>query len=135
MRLVLKDFPLDSKCNANVQNGGPHPSACEAAVAVRLARVKNREEAMEDWLFSNQPAMTSETVRKAARDIGQVTDFDAKYAATIEGVKGDIAFGHTLEVSATPTMFMNGVKIAGMLAPQYLDQAIAFELQRAAAQK
>ena len=135
VRLVLKDFPLDSKCNANVQNGGPHPSACEAAVAVRLARVKNREEAMEDWLFSNQPAMTSETVRKAARDIGQVTDFDAKYAATIEGVKGDIAFGHTLEVSATPTMFMNGVKIAGMLAPQYLDQAIAFELQRAAAQK
>jgi hypothetical protein len=32
-------------------------------------------------------------------------------------------------------MFINGVKIAGVLAPQYLDQAIAFELQRAAAPK
>ena len=135
VRLVLKDFPLDSKCNDSVQNGGPHPSACEAAVAVRLAKAKNREEALEEWLFSNQPAMTSETVRKAAREIGQVTDFDAKYAETIVGVKGDIAFGHTLQVSATPTMFINGVKIAGVLAPQYLDQAIAFELQRVTAQK
>jgi protein-disulfide isomerase len=135
VRLVLKDFPLDSKCNANVQNGGPHPSACEAAVAVRLAKARNREEAMEDWLFSNQPAMTSETVRRAAREVGQVTDFDAKYTAMIADVKGDIAFGHTLAVSSTPTMFINGVKISGALAPQYYDQAIAFELQRAAAQK
>jgi protein-disulfide isomerase len=38
-------------------------------------------------------------------------------------------------VSATPTMFINGVKIPGVLAPQFYDQAIAFELQRAAAQK
>ena len=136
VRLVLKDFPLDSKCNANVQNGGPHPSACEAAVAVRLAKAKNREEAMEDWFFSDhQTEMTSETVRKWAREVGQVTDFDAKYASTIDAVKGDIAFGHTLDVSATPTMFINGVKIAGVLAPQYLDQAIAFELQRATASK
>jgi len=134
VRLVLKDFPLDSKCNANVQNGGPHPSACEAAVAVRLAAPAKRD-ALEDWLFANQPAMTSETVRKAAREIGQVTDFDAKYAATIEGVKGDIAFGHSLQVKATPTMFINGVKIEGVLSPQYLDQAIAIELKRAAAQK
>jgi uncharacterized membrane protein/protein-disulfide isomerase len=135
VRLVLKDFPLDSKCNASVQNGGPHPSACEAAVAVRLAKARNREEAMEDWLFSNQPAMTSDTVRKAARDIGQVNDFDTKYAATIEAVKSDIGFGHTLNVSATPTMFINGVRLSGVLVPQYYDQAIALELQRASAQK
>jgi uncharacterized membrane protein/protein-disulfide isomerase len=135
VRLVLKDFPLDSKCNANVQNGGPHPSACEAAVAVRLAKARNRDEALEDWLFANQPSMTLETVRKAAREIGQVADFQEKYASTIELVKGDIAFGHTLNVSATPTLFINGVKIAGVLAPQYLDQAIAIELQRATAPK
>jgi protein-disulfide isomerase len=131
VKLVLKDFPLDSKCNENVQNGGPHPAACEAAVAVRLARAKNRDQALEDWLFANQPAMTSETVRKAAREIGQVTDFQERYASTIELVKGDIAFGHTLNVSATPTLFINGVKIAGVLAPQYLDRAIELELQRA----
>ena len=133
VQLVLKDFPLDSKCNANVQNGGPHPSACEAAVAVRLARAKNRDVALEDWLFDNQPAMTSETVRKAAREIGQVTDFEQKYASTVDLVKGDIDFGHSLNVKATPTLFINGVKIEGVLAPQYLDRAIELELQRATA--
>ena len=35
-------------------------------------------------------------------------------------------------MQSTPTLFINGVKIAGVLAPQYLDQAIAIELQRAA---
>jgi len=134
VRLVLKDFPLDSKCNVNVQNGGPHPSACEAAVAVRLASPAKKE-ALEEWLFSNQPAMTSETVRKAAREVGQVADYEAKYAATIEGVKSDIAFGHTLQVNATPTMFINGVKIPGVLRSEYYDQAIAIELRRATAQK
>jgi protein-disulfide isomerase len=133
VQLVLKDFPLDSKCNSSVQGGGPHPSACEAAVAVRLARAKNRDVALEDWLFDNQPSMTSETVRKAARDVGQVTDFQEKYASTIELVKGDIDFGHSLSVKATPTLFINGVKVEGVLAPQYLDRAIELELQRATA--
>jgi protein-disulfide isomerase len=135
VRLALKDFPLDSKCNASVQNGGPHPFACEAAVAVRLAKVKGREQALEDYLFANQETFSSDNIRKWAREIGQVTDFDAKYAATIEDVKGDIAFGHTLQVNATPTMFINGVKVAGVLAPQYLERAIDLELQRANAQK
>jgi uncharacterized membrane protein/protein-disulfide isomerase len=132
VRLVLKDYPLESECNVNVQGSGPHPSACEAAVAVRLARGHNREDAMEEWLFSNQEGMTPDTVKKAAREVGQITDFDAKYASLLELVKGDIAFGKTLGVQATPTLFINGVKIAGVLAPQYLDQAIAIELQRAA---
>jgi uncharacterized membrane protein/protein-disulfide isomerase len=135
VRLALKDFPLDSKCNSSVQNGGPHPFACEAAVAVRLAKAKGKEQALEDYLFANQEAFSADNIRKWAREVGQVTDFDAKYAATIEDVKGDIAFGHTLQVNATPTMFINGVKIAGVLAPQYLDKAIELELQRANAQK
>jgi len=132
VRLVLKDYPLESECNANVQGGGPHPSACEAAVAVRLARGHNREDAMEEWLFSNQEGMTPDTVKKAAREVGQVTDFDAKYTSLLDLVKSDIAFGKTLGVQATPTLFINGVKIAGVLAPQYLDQAIAIELKNAA---
>ena len=88
---------------------------------------------MEEYLFSNQPAMTPDSVRQAARDIGQVTDFEAKYPSQLDLIKGDIAFGHTLGVSATPTIFINGVKIEGGLPPQYFDQAIAYELQHATA--
>jgi protein-disulfide isomerase/uncharacterized membrane protein len=132
VKYILKDYPLDSECNANVQNGGPHPAACEAAAAVRLARQHNREEAMIDWLFANQPQLTPPLVRQAARDVGQVTDFDAKYAPTLELVKSDIALGKQLNVRSTPTFFLNGVKIEGALPPQYFEQAIAYELQHAA---
>ena len=51
----------------------------------------------------------------------------------LELVKGDIDFGHSLNVKATPTLFINGVKVEGVLAPQYLDRAIELELQRATA--
>jgi uncharacterized membrane protein/protein-disulfide isomerase len=131
VKFVLKDYPLDSECNVNVTGGGPHPSACEAAVAVRLAQRQNKMEAMEEWLFSNQPSLTPPVVRQAARDVGGITDFDAKYSFTLELVKGDIALGHQLGVRSTPTLFINGVKFEGVLAPQYLDQAIAYELKRA----
>jgi protein-disulfide isomerase len=132
VKFVLKDYPLDSECNVNVAGGGPHPSACEAAVAVRLAQAHNRIDAMEEWLFTNQQALTPPTVRQAAHDVGQVNDFDAKYSFTLDLVKGDIALGHQLGVRSTPTLFINGVKFEGVLAPQYFDQAIAYELKRAA---
>ena len=104
VRYVLKDYPLDAECNANVTNS-IHPAACEAAVAVRLARTHNREEAMIEWIFANQPALTPELVKQGARDVGQVTDFDAKYASTLESVKSDIALGKQLGVSCDADVF------------------------------
>ena len=44
-----------------------------------------------------------------------------------------VALGRQLQVKSTPTFFINGVKIEGALPPQYFDQAIAYELQHAAA--
>ena len=41
--------------------------------------------------------------RNWAREIGGVANFDAKYAATIEAVKSDIAFGHTPRPSMDTT--------------------------------
>jgi hypothetical protein len=70
-------------------------------------------------------------VRQAARDIGGVTDWDAKYAAALELVKGDIALGRQLNITQTPTFFLNGVKVEGAWAPQFFDQAIAYELAHA----
>ena len=131
VKLVLKDYPLNSECNSNMTTV-LHAGACDAAVAVRLARQHNRADALEEWLYTNQQNMTPETVRKAAREVGQVTDFEAKYAATLESVKSDIAYGKQLAVRSTPTFFINGVKVEGAWAPQFFDQAIAYELQHGA---
>jgi uncharacterized membrane protein/protein-disulfide isomerase len=129
VRLVLKDYPLNRDCN-DALDRTIHPAACDAAVAVRLTPPDKRE-AMEDWLYSHQPAMTSPSVRQAARDIGQVNDFEQKYASTLSLVKSDVALGRQLGIKSTPTFFINGVKIEGGLPPQYFDQAIGIELQRA----
>jgi uncharacterized membrane protein/protein-disulfide isomerase len=133
VHLVLRDFPLESECNAGV-TGDLHPAACEAAVAVRLAREQGRGELVEQWLFENQPALTPEVVAEVAAKVGQVKDFSARYQPTLEAVKADIAQGRLLGVRATPTFFVNGVMIQGGLPPQFFDQAIAYELQRASAQ-
>ena len=130
VKLVLKDYPLNRDCNDAIGQS-IHSAACEAAVAVRLASAHNKTEAMEEWLYTHQPAMTPPSVRQAARDVGQVTDFDAKYQTTLSLVKGDVALGRQLGIKSTPTFFINGVKVEGALPPQYFDQAIAYELQRA----
>jgi uncharacterized membrane protein/protein-disulfide isomerase len=127
VRMVLKDYPLNPNCNTN--SNMLHPAACHAAVAVRLAREHNRGPQMEDWLYTHQMDMTIDTVKQAARDVGQVTDFDAKYAATLELVKADVALGTQLDIRSTPTFFINGVKVEGEWATQYFDEAIAYELQ------
>jgi protein-disulfide isomerase len=132
VKVVLKDFPLNTACNA--ASSVVHPSACDAAVAVRLARQHDRGEAMEEWFYTHQPAMTPPSVRQAAKDIGQVQDFDEKYAETIALIKADVALGNQLSIRSTPSFFINGVKVEGEWAPQYFDQAIAYELAHAPAQ-
>jgi uncharacterized membrane protein/predicted DsbA family dithiol-disulfide isomerase len=130
VRLVLKDFPLDFRCN-NTMTQTVHPAACEAAVAVRLAAEHGRAEAMEDWFYTHQPSMTPDLVREQAAAVGEVQDFDARYDTTLNLVKRDIALARQLAVGATPTFFINGVKVEGALPLQYFDQAIRLELERA----
>ena len=129
VRLVMMDYPLDRECNDQSPNG-VHESACEAAVAVRLARQVGEAEAdrMERWLYANQAAMSPDSIKAAALDIAGIEDFDARYGAAIEEVKADIAVGTTVPVEATPTFIVNGVLLKGGLVPQFFDRAIANEL-------
>jgi protein-disulfide isomerase len=86
---------------------------------------------MEEWFYTHQAQLTPPSVRQAVKEIGEVTDFDAKYAAALELVKSDIELSYQVHVSQTPTFFVNGVKLDGMIAPQYFDKMIAYELQHA----
>ena len=129
LKFVMRDYPLDPECN-RLAPGGSHLASCEAAVAVRLAREKGKADAMENWLFANQPALTPVAVKDAARTLAGVTDFDARYATTLTLVKGDIEQGGQLQVQGTPTFFMNGIRLPGLRAA-FLDAAIALEMKRA----
>lgn len=129
VKYVTKDYPLDPECNRLAPSGG-HMASCEAAVSVRLAREKGKADAMEDWLFANQPSLTPARVKEAARMVGGVSDFDARYTSVLQLVKGDIEQGGQLQVQGTPTFFLNGIRLPG-LRPEFLDAAIAIELKRA----
>ncbi len=127
VKFVTKDYPLDGECNVNTPGAG-HLSACEAAVAVRLARGKGRAEAMEEWLFANQPQLTPDLVKSAARSVGGIEDFEAQYARTLDLVKSDIAMGAALKVTGTPTFFINGARVP-IIKAEFFDAAIAYELK------
>jgi uncharacterized membrane protein/thiol-disulfide isomerase/thioredoxin len=128
VKFITKDFALERECNAGVSTD-VHPAACDAAVAVRLAREKGKADAMEEWLFANQPTLTPASVRQAARDVGGVADMESRYQATLALVKGDTAQGAQLKVTGTPTFFMNGMRLPGLRA-EFFDAAIAWELNR-----
>jgi protein-disulfide isomerase len=87
---------------------------------------------MARWLYENQQDLSRDTIRAALVEVAGVTDFDARYDATLEDVKADIALGGSVEIEATPTFVINGVMIKGGLSPQFFEAAIALELERAA---
>jgi protein-disulfide isomerase len=84
---------------------------------------------MEEWFYSNQPAMNPETVKKAALTVAGITNFDERFNATLELVKLDVAQGGQLKIPGTPTFFLNGMKLPGLRA-EFFDAAIAWELKR-----
>jgi len=133
VRLVTKDYPLEGECNT-ASPGGGHLASCEAAVASRLAYEKGAATGakMEEWLYTNQQTLTPAVVRQAAKDVAGIQDFDAQYAKQLEQVKADAGLGALLGVRATPTFFINGVKIDGGIQPQYFDAILAHELTKAA---
>jgi uncharacterized membrane protein/protein-disulfide isomerase len=129
VKWITKDFALNPECNAGVKNA-VHLFACQAAAGVRMAKANGKGEALEDWIFANQPSLTLEGLKKAVQDIGGVNDFDAKYPSVLTQVKGDTALGGILGVNQTPTFYINGVHIPP-LQPDFMDQAIAYELKKA----
>ena len=122
-----RDFPLNTKCGV----GMAHAFACEAAVAVRLAKAKDpaKGKQLENWLFERQDSFSIPLIKQGLSEIAQVNSFDADYPKTIEAVKADVKLGTTVGVNGTPTFFLNGIRI-NSLRPAYLDAAIAYLLSK-----
>jgi uncharacterized membrane protein/protein-disulfide isomerase len=129
VKFITKDYPLQPECNKFVLRP-LHTAACDAAVAVRLARQRGKGDALEEYFYSHQPTMSPASVRDAAFAIAGVQDLDLQYPRVIESVKADVGLGGLLGVRQTPTFFINGVKLEGA-TPQAIDLAIAYELKKA----
>lgn len=133
IRVEMRDYPLNMRCNPNVPVE-MHPAACEAAVAVRLAREKGRDAQMVEWLFARQQTLTPASVRAGAQQVAGVTDLAARYAAVIKDVMAEVEQGRRLEVGGTPTVFVNGVLARtpenALFSPQQFEMALRAELKK-----
>jgi len=129
VRYVVKHYPLEAECNPSAPNN--HYASCEAAAAVILAKPKGTAEKLEQWIFTNQIGLTPDAVKRAAKDIGGIQDFEAQYQTALQEVKADANLGATLKVSQTPTFYINGRKLIGnsITPPQYFDYLIELALK------
>jgi uncharacterized membrane protein len=125
-----KDYPLETECGM----GGVHQFACEAAVAVRLAKEKGKDKELENWLFSTQDEFSRDHMKEGLQQIAGIKseEYESRYNAVSKEIRDEAALGSKLGVSGTPTFFINGVKVPS-LRPAYLDAAIAYLLQKAGA--
>ena len=131
VRYVVKHYPLEAECNPSAPSN--HYASCEAAAAVIMARATGTSQTLEQWIFTNQASLTPDTVKKAARDVGGIQDFDAQYPRALQEVKTDASLGAQLNISQTPTFYINGRKLSGkaILPPQYFDYLIELALKDA----
>ena len=98
-----------------------------------MAKAKGKGPEMEEYLFSNQEKFTPIWIKGAVRHVAGITDFDAEYPKVLEQVKADAALGRQLDVQATPTFFINGLKISGGFRPVFFQAVIEHELKKASA--
>ena len=123
VRLVYKDFPLDF-----------HAGARPAAQAARCAGLGGRYWEYHDLLFVAQPDFGREDLVRYADRIGIDR---AAFVACLDGerfrdaVEQDVREGLALGVTGTPTFFVNGRRLVGLLPVEDFRDAVRVALAEA----
>ena len=129
VRLYFKDFPLDSI----------HQWARPAAIAGRCVFRQNSSAfwSYSDWIYAHQAEITAPTLKdkamewaKGEKDIDVLQlgrCMDTK--ATESEVDKNVAEGKALDLNSTPTLFVNGRRIAQSIDWTSLRNIIDYEIE------
>jgi uncharacterized membrane protein/protein-disulfide isomerase len=134
VKYVFKDYPLNTSCNAHMQQTlVGHEGACYAAAAFRAAQARNKTDELLAWIWANQSASADAVRTNASRILGLTgPEFDSEYAKYLPAIRQDVADGVALNITGTPTYFINGVRMPEALMPvQSFTLAIELELEKA----
>src|SRR3989304_2799601 len=77
-----------------------HAAACEAAAAFVMARGTGFQQKLDDWLFANQATLSRDVVRRAAKDIAGIADFDARYQRALQEGRTGAGVGGVMQVQS-----------------------------------
>ncbi len=128
VRLYFKDYPLESI----------HPWAKAAAIAGRCVFRQSEAAFWEyhDWVYEHQSELTPENLKQQVLAFAQGRNIDAlqlsrclETRATESEVDASIAEGRSLQVHATPTLFVNGRRLASQVSWPQLKAIIDFEIE------
>ena len=127
VRLIFKQYPLES-----------HPAAAISAAASLAAHRQGKFWPMHNVMFANRPKLSRQSILAWAKEIGLdmkrfAADLDSE--AIHKDVLRDQADGDKAGVEGTPTLFLNGQKYNGDLAPDAIKPVIDGELKRLSAAK
>lgn len=126
--LYFKDYPLEQI----------HKWAKPASIAGRCVFRQAPPAFWEyhDWIFERQSEITLENLESRVMEFAREKELDALQLkrcldtrATEEEVNRSIAEGRALEVNSTPTLFVNGRRLAGKVGWQQLRGIIDLEIE------
>jgi protein-disulfide isomerase len=127
VRVYFFDFPLDQI----------HPWAKAAALTGRCVFRQSASAFWDyhDWIFDHQAETTAETFPGKALEFAKSKDLDtAAYSACLTSkeaaadVDHTLEMGHALEINQTPTIFVNGRRLAGTMDWANLKMVIDYEI-------
>jgi protein-disulfide isomerase len=127
VRIVFKDFPLESI----------HPWARRAALAGQCIAAQNPSVfwTFHDWIYEHQGEVNPANLNDKIAQFTKAQNLDqAKLSAceaspqTASRVDETVSEGRQLGITQTPTLFVNGRMIPGVLTPDQMDRLIDLEL-------
>jgi len=133
IKFIYRNFPLTQI----------HKNAYQAAIAVEAAGAQGKFWAMQDQLFANQQTWANAAdARKLFEEYAQKIGLDAaKFQMDMAGlpaknrVDADLQRGLALGIGGTPTVYINGNKLAfEQMEINQMRQIIESELQKAGTQ-
>jgi protein-disulfide isomerase len=133
VKIIFKDFPIDQI----------HPWARTAALAGRCAYQQNPKSfwKMYDFIYDNQELISASNAYEKMLDFAARSGLNtATFKACLSSpqaaaeVDASLANGKLLDIRSTPTVFVNGRRLAGA-DPHALQQYIDFEVARLKAAK
>jgi protein-disulfide isomerase len=104
IRFVVRNFPLVTI----------HENAYSAALAANAARAQGKFFEYTEVLYRNQNALDLESLKRYAGELGlNLPQFELDFQSekNAETVRRDMTDGRSYGINATPTIFVNGVKV------------------------
>jgi protein-disulfide isomerase/uncharacterized membrane protein len=133
MLFVLKNFPMDPRCNPSVAYPA-HPFACRFAQVARCIGRTGQEQFWKAYRLINQKDLKDTELSDITNDLAGVSEAEVSQCVDAQQelvrIQTDALQGKMLNISGTPTFFINGYRFEGYVPFGVLEKFIIRLLDR-----